>query len=818
MEPQIQPHGGYIPLYNQTYGQGSNPVPYSQAHRTRYPTAERESPTPPPVPQPDLTAQQPPTVRNDGKQRATSARDDAGGDDIHPALRGLGTDANVEGSGIEEDSQFIINSLIFQLTATQAEVTHLRATSQAEIEHLRATNGLLTKQIQQSRKRTTPSDESITDTQRPHKKQDVGPREESQTRIMAWEGLKEPTPYNEDVVMRNDGFVEQGYEEPIIVRPAGNLLPNPPAVTDPTPPTPPAHSSDESDDECGEIWTEDEDEIAERKGGKRPSHEEMADIIGHNRVVRAKRFGKRENEKRKRQEDFERMPGRVPDGLGVFIPQGGMPERDNMMSGMWSGQVYHSNRSNMVFVGNSAAIAARYEAKSRSAFIPHRDSPMHAIYALVPRGVPHTQRDVNRLVALCFDNKMDPIVRVDAYCILSEFADVTSRIHPDLHDRAMSHISDPEVFNKGFQPDVSAHLWEFEPIPRDLSRVVTGNVNNATGGAGLRMPAVERLLDIDFSGQYIMLHGRPGSANPYHGIAMDRSFRVHRRSLFGYGLGRILAPSSQQGRTAFMRLFAILTACAGRYNEAVNAYNASNPGSPFVPQSGPTFALSRLRIDGRHVMNMTMEDVIATLIYNRIPVEWIDHAYLYGLHFMSQRYAGSTLDDDLLAEYDDERLHRIDLYGVPSAITAWDGWRIPTTDDLLRLSIVMKLEEENKGLFSLDGPNWLLFGESPFRRYLTSRPEEIARPALERYRLRIGYSATINPTPTLAPGPGTQALAVNAAVGNTDMAVNAAIPERLSSGASAPADVEMEEEKASTSTNPTAVPEVSMQNDKDTSL
>ena len=86
--------------------------------------------------------------RSNGNQQTTSAYD---GDDtikMHHALWGLRMDANVEGLGIEDDSQFIINSLIFQLTAAQVEVTHLLAMSQAEIKHLCAMNGLLTKQIQ----------------------------------------------------------------------------------------------------------------------------------------------------------------------------------------------------------------------------------------------------------------------------------------------------------------------------------------------------------------------------------------------------------------------------------------------------------------------------------------------------------------------------------------------------------------------------------------------------------------------------------------------------------------------------------------------
>lgn len=175
---------------------------------------------------------------------------------------------------------------------------------------------------------------------------------------MTQEGLQEPIPYDKDVIMRNDRFVEQGFDEPIIIRPPGSLLPNLPTLLDPMLGTPLVHSSDDLDDGCGTIWTEDEEEITTRKGSKCPSHEEMEDIIGHNQVVQARRANKHENDEHKRHKDFERLPGRVPDGLGVFIPQGGVPEWDNMLSGMWSNRVYHSNQSNMVFVGNSAAIAA----------------------------------------------------------------------------------------------------------------------------------------------------------------------------------------------------------------------------------------------------------------------------------------------------------------------------------------------------------------------------------------------------------------------------------------------------------------------------
>ena len=182
---------------------------------------------------------------------------------------------------------------------------------------------------------------------------------------------------------------------------------------------------------------------------------------------------------------------------------------------------------------------------------------------------------------------------------------------------------------------------------------------------------------------------------------------------------------------------------------------------------------------------------------------------------------GSTLDKNLLAEYDNEQLHHLNIHGILPAIVEWDGWHLPTTDDLLCLSMVMKLKEINKGLFSLEGPNWLLFGESPYHHYLMSHPEEIACPALERYCLHIGYSLT-NSSASISNNiiaiPGTLVSAANMAAGHTIMVANVTIPEHSSPGLemNVPVDIEMEE-KTSSSTSQ-GVPEVPMQTNKETPL
>ena len=110
---------------------------------------------------------------------------------------------------------------------------------------------------------------------------------------------------------------------------------------------------------------------------------------------------------------------------------------------------------------------------------------------------------------------------------------------------------------------------------------------------------------------------------------------------------------------------------------------------------------------------MTVDDVAQLMINNRIPISWADHAYTYGLHFINHYTNGSPESRDLYEAVDELRIVNLSIWGVPAAIPEWDGWCIPTEEDMDRVRQIL-LVEERKGIYCTDdSPDWLLVGEDP---------------------------------------------------------------------------------------------------------
>ncbi|KAG5348990.1 hypothetical protein C0989_006672 [Termitomyces sp. Mn162] len=93
----------------------------------------------------------------------------------------------------------------------------------------------------------------------------------------------------------------------------------------------------------------------------------------------------------------------------------------------------------------------------------------------------------------------------------------------------------------------------------------------------------------------------------------------------------------------------------GLYREAVAAYAVANPTQPFVAQFGANLEIQQLHVPDNQVQNFTDNDMICVLIHNRIPPDWVDHAYTYGM--------------------------RLAVYGTPPAIPNWDGWQEISKED-----------------------------------------------------------------------------------------------------------------------------------------
>jgi len=74
---------------------------------------------------------------------------------------------------------------------------------------------------------------------------------------------------------------------------------------------------------------------------------------------------------------------------------------------------------------------------------------------------------------------------------------------------------------------------------------------------------------------------------------MDFAYHINRRTVFGLALARLLNPIEWGTQPIYRRLFACVMALPHRYHEAIMKFDQRNALSPFQPQEGPTFLLSR---------------------------------------------------------------------------------------------------------------------------------------------------------------------------------------------------------------------------------
>lgn len=401
-------------------------------------------------------------------------------------------------------------------------------------------------------------------------------------------------------------------------------------------------------------------------------------------------------------------PGRVPDIIGVKRINDEL-ERDNSFLNMLSPTVYVA-RNNVVFAGKSAVAAATYEMTHAEAYSERVMKGQ--LYRKAPRGFPMNPYELKRMVRFVNDKYERMEERIEAAILLIEFHSMSRVFAPECRDRTMEAILDDEVYSNVITLPLPREdeQWRFKAMPcsRDLFPY---KEDHATHGAGIPHPAPDQGFNIDAWARYILLHGRPGGPNSFVGVAMDFAYRVDRRCVFGSLLVRHLGPISTQGRTIFVRHFASIVARPGLYRERVASWNRDNPSKPFVPHSASgAITLERLNVHFSVVANMTEEDVIQVLIKNRIPVEWVDHAYPYGVQYIRHHLMTNGEHRQLMTEINAQRAVRLNDHGEPGEIEAWGGWFWPTVADLSRLQELMMLERQ-KDFYSLTHPGWLKVGE-----------------------------------------------------------------------------------------------------------
>ncbi|KAG6858164.1 hypothetical protein C0995_001591 [Termitomyces sp. Mi166 len=117
------------------------------------------------------------------------------------------------------------------------------------------------------------------------------------------------------------------------------------------------------------------------------------------------------------------------------------------------------------------------------------------------------------------------------------------------------------------------------------------------------------------------------------------------------------------------------------YREAVASYNAAFLERPLVAQYGSHLNILQVHVPDDQAHNFSDNDALHILLHNHILLDWVDHAYTYGVVYLEQQFHNPTMSMDIFKDVDNEHIEHLSHYGTPPAIPQWDGWREMTEDN-----------------------------------------------------------------------------------------------------------------------------------------
>ncbi|KAG6858660.1 hypothetical protein C0995_014918, partial [Termitomyces sp. Mi166 len=180
--------------------------------------------------------------------------------------------------------------------------------------------------------------------------------------------------------------------------------------------------------------------------------------------------------------------------------------------------------------------------------------------------------------------------------------------------------------------------------------------------------------------QYTLIFGRPEMENTWQGITFDYAFCMHWQTLFGFVLCWALCTNSA-AKSSVVRRLALVMARPGMHHEAVASYNAAFLEQPLVAQYGSHLNILQVHVPDDQACNFLDDDALRVLLHNHIPLDWVDHAYTYGVVYLEQQFHNPTMSMDIFKDVDNERIESMSHYGTPPAILQWNGWREMMEDD-----------------------------------------------------------------------------------------------------------------------------------------
>lgn len=124
----------------------------------------------------------------------------------------------------------------------------------------------------------------------------------------------------------------------------------------------------------------------------------------------------------------------------------------------------------------------------------------------------------------------------------------------------------------------------------------------------------------------------------------------------------------------------------------------------------------RLDVAPSFLQNLSVNDILAVMIQNRIPPEWMAHRYIYGAQYIHKHIVVNSMEHEFFLNIDAECIQSINGHGIPPTIPEWDEWHTPSSLNVAHIWHLMDKEclATPTPYRSLGSNTWFLLGEDIF--------------------------------------------------------------------------------------------------------
>ncbi|KAG6859586.1 hypothetical protein C0995_006968 [Termitomyces sp. Mi166 len=281
--------------------------------------------------------------------------------------------------------------------------------------------------------------------------------------------------------------------------------------------------------------------------------------------------------------------------------------------------------------------------------------PTTIVYKYALCSLPHTPYELERLYKYYANKHVSHHNRIVMYMLISELLLFVQQLDNSLQDRTMQDLKNP------IQGPEDMDLVKQRHIPTCFLHV------KEDGTSALHImhaPDPAHPFDLEQVAQYALIFGQPGMENTWQGITFNYAFHMHRTA-----------------KSSVVRRLALVMAWPRMYCEAVASYNAAFLERPLVAQYGSHLNILQVHVPDDQAHNFLDNDALHVLLHNCILLDWVDHAYTYGVVYLEQQFHNPTMSMDIFKDVDNKHIEHVSRYGTPPAILQWDGWREMMEDD-----------------------------------------------------------------------------------------------------------------------------------------